>query len=258
MQHFKDRYSNPDYFHTLGNIQKCLRLNDLDEVGDGSHYLDFEMIGLFSFRQWSVKETIDFFMSFLTQLNIKPDYVTIHPDKFNEWSSFYSHYNVSIRQDPECLWSDGNIGGYCTEFFKDDIEIGNIVNPLGDCIDVGFGLERLIMVKNGSINSNRLEILERCCLTMISSGIELGNKKESFILKKIITTCILEGSILDHTYFHTIRGNMYKNYLLYLRDKDKVRFKDKGKSFWKDSYGIDLDRIDFYKGLIVNLSYIIN
>ena len=37
---------------------------------------------------------------------------------------------VLVRIDNECLWSDGNIGGYCTEFYKNDIEIGNIVNTL--------------------------------------------------------------------------------------------------------------------------------
>lgn len=249
MQHFKQLYSDPNYFNTLGNIQRCLRLNDLNEVGDGSHYLDFEMIGLFSFRQWSLKQSIDFFMSFLTKLNIKPDYITIHPDKFDEWSKFYSEYNIPLIKETECLWSDGNIGGYCTEFFKDNIEIGNIVNPLGDCIDVGFGLERLILVHNGQININRLDILERCCQTMITSGIQLGNKKESFILKKIITTCIMEGSLIDQEYFNTIRVNIKKNYHLYLRDKDKLRFKNNGKAFWKDSYGIDIDRLELYEKL---------
>lgn len=249
MQHFKHLYSNPHYFNTIGNIQRCLRLNDLNEVGDGSHYLDFEMIGLFSFRQWTLKQSIDFFMSFLIKLNIKPDYITIHPDKFDEWSKLYSEYNIPLIKETECLWSDGNVGGYCTEFFKDNIEIGNIVNPLGDCIDVGFGLERLILVHNGQININRLDILERCCQTMIQSGIQLGNKKEGFILKKIITTCIMEGSLIDHEYFNTIRRNIKKNYHLYLRDKDKIRFKDKGQEFWKDSYGIDINRLEFYAKL---------
>ena len=82
MQHFKPQFSDPSFTDTFCTIQKCLRLNDLDEVGDGTHYLDFDMIGLFSFRHWTVPQSIDFFMEFLSSLNIKPDYVTIHPDKF--------------------------------------------------------------------------------------------------------------------------------------------------------------------------------
>ena len=78
-------------------------------------------------------------------LKIDVDYVTIHPDKLDEWRSLYDNYDVEVRADEECKWSDGDIGGYCTEFFKNDVEIGNIVNPLGTCIDVGFGLQRLNM-----------------------------------------------------------------------------------------------------------------
>lgn len=70
--------------------------------------------------------------------------MTIHPDRLVEWTPLYGG-RVPIVPDPECIWSDGGISGYCTEFYKDGVEIGNIVNPLGTCIDVGFGAERLDM-----------------------------------------------------------------------------------------------------------------
>lgn len=249
MQHFKKQFSDENYFNTFCTIQRCLRLNDLDEVGDGTHYLDFEMIGLFSFRQWTINQSIEFFMNFLDKLQIKPDYVTIHPDKYEEWSKYYVSYNVEIRKDLECKWSDGNIGGYCTEFFKDNIEIGNIVNPLGTCIDVGFGLERLLLVKNNTHNTNRREILERCCFTIIDSGIELGHHKESSILKKIIITAILEGSTNSHPFFETIRFNLKKNYKNYLKDKVKKHLKDMPDEYFKSSYGIDPKLIAVYENL---------
>jgi len=78
-----------------------------------------------------------------------PDYVTIHPDKLFQWARFYGD-RVPIRPDPECMWSDGDISGYSTEFYKNGVELGNIVNPLETCIDVGFGLERLDMVVSGT------------------------------------------------------------------------------------------------------------
>ncbi|WP_171898176.1 hypothetical protein [Rhizobium leguminosarum] len=34
--------------------------------------------------------------------------------------------------------------------YKHGVEIGNIVNPLGTCIDVGFCTERLDLVANGT------------------------------------------------------------------------------------------------------------
>ena len=68
-----------------------------------------------------------------------------------------------MRNEEECKWTDGDIGGYCTEFFKDDVEIGNIVNPLGTCIDAGFGLQRLNMFVNGSNEETREQILIQAC-----------------------------------------------------------------------------------------------
>ena len=81
MQQFKLDYKNVDYKNTIGNIQSCLRTNDINEIGDGTHLLYFNMIGLFSFRELSVKETIDLWMDFLSRIRVRPDYVTIHPDR---------------------------------------------------------------------------------------------------------------------------------------------------------------------------------
>jgi hypothetical protein len=87
-------------------------------------------------RALSVEEAIDFWLDFLAQIGVAPDYVTIHPDRLAEWTRFYRN-RLPIRPDLECTWSDGNITGYSTEFYKAEVEIGNIVNPLGTCIDVG-------------------------------------------------------------------------------------------------------------------------
>jgi hypothetical protein len=106
-------------------------------------------------------------MKFLTEtLQLKIDYTTIHPDK-PEWSQFYK---VPVRNDENCKWTDGEIGGYCTEFYVNDIEIGNIVNPLGNCIDVGFGLERLDLIVNGSKSKTTEEVLSDTILKLIESG----------------------------------------------------------------------------------------
>ena len=77
----------------------------------------------------------------------------------DEWKHFYPP-DMLIKLDEGCLWSDGNIGGYCTEFYYNDIEIGNIVNPLGTCIDVGFGLERLLNLKHEQPIISKEEILK--------------------------------------------------------------------------------------------------
>lgn len=246
MQQFKPLYSNQEYTNTFTNIQQCLRINDLDEIGDGTHFLKFEMIGLFSFRQWTLKKAIDFMYSFVNKLGIIPDYVTIHPDKFEDWKDLYSEYGVEIRLDSECVWSDGSIGGYCTEFYKNDVEIGNIVNTMDTCIDVGFGLERLLEVTGSLTPKTKLDILEETALLLIDDGVMLGHNKKEYILKKLITESIFHGSQVSNEFFDRIRFNQEKAYTIYMRKRNHKRFVDKDGVFWMDTYGFNISRMDEY------------
>ena len=250
MQHFKKLYLDDNYRNTFSNIQKCLRLNDLDEIGDGTHYLTFNMIGLFSFKEWSLQQSIDFMWHFLDKIGLIPDYITIHPDKIDEWSSLYTKYHIEIKTDIECIWSDGNISGYCTEFYKNDVEIGNIVNTLDQSIDIGFGLERLLTLLDIQENKSRLDIIENCTLDLIESGVIPGHNKQGYILKKLITECILSGSVIQHDFFIQLKDNMRLSYFNYLKNKDKKKYQDKNDIFWKDTFGIDVGKIEIYEGLI--------
>jgi alanyl-tRNA synthetase len=95
MQQFKKNFNDKTYKGTISNIQSCIRMNDFDEIGDGSHLLYFNMIGLFSFRELSIKQAIDFWLEFLEDiLSLKIDYVTIHPDKFDDWKIFYDKIEI--------------------------------------------------------------------------------------------------------------------------------------------------------------------
>lgn len=240
MQQYKKQFSDIDYCNTLSNIQSCLRLNDLDEIGDGTHFLYFNMIGFFSFRQWTVPQTIDFWMEFLTTLNLKPHYVTIHPNKINEWSEYYTKHRVEIKHDPSNTWSDGNIGGYCTEFYYNDIEIGNIVNPLDTCIDVGFGLERLDLLINGKVVSKQ-QILIDTITTMIESGYSPSNLKQGYVLRKLLRQIWKMGLKIDHLFFEQEIIRQEKIMQRYERLKDK--FSHMPKEWWMSTHGIDLDLI---------------
>lgn len=190
MQKLKPLFSNPHHTGTQSDVQHCLRLNDLEEVGDGTHYLDFEMLGLFSFRDWTVPEGIRFWMEFLSFLGLSPDTVTLHPD-CKDWVSFYDDYSVKIEWDPECLWSDGEIGGYCTEFYIQGVEVGNIVNPLGHCLDCGFGSERLEYFyqqkKGHKVSSpSGSSVLERTINVLLESGVIPSNQKQGYVLRRLI------------------------------------------------------------------------
>ena len=115
------------------------------------------------------------------------------------------------------------------------------------CIDVGFGLERLLQISNSLKSKTKLEILEDTAFTLIDSGIVIGHYKEQFILKKIIIECVQIGSEQTHEYFMTVKKNQSNNYKNYLRNKDKLKYKNKEKDFWLNTFGIDVDKIEIYE-----------
>jgi alanyl-tRNA synthetase len=244
MQQFKQQFKDKQLSgKTLANVQSCLRLNDLDEIGDGSHFLYFNMIGLFSFRDWSVKTTIDFFFEYLHKLNLHPDYVTIHPDKISEWRCYYVGYDVEIRLDEECIWSDGaDLGGYCTEFYLNGLEIGNIVNTGGDSIDVGFGYERINSIVNKVEIEGGIQTIKTTIEKCIECGIRPSNKEQGYVLRKLLREFRKRGGNMEHEYFTQEIDRYQKSLVRYSRLKDK--FKDKDSAWWFDTHGIDLNDIE--------------
>jgi alanyl-tRNA synthetase len=241
MQKYKKSFSNQNLnSETVSNVQSCIRLNDIDNAGDGVHSIAFRMIGLFSFRHWSISETITFFHEYITFCGIKLSHVTIHPDKFHEWNSLHP-VGVDKIADSECKWSDGEIGGYCTEFYALDrsgtpVEIGNIVNPLGDCIDVGFGLERLDKITNNIPSKSRLEELTTACDWIINSGVRPSNVKQGYILRKLLRMIDREGGVYQHEFFQEERLKLSKIKEKY--ENLKHKFLDKSEAWWWDTHGI--------------------
>lgn len=237
MQQFKPLFRDPEHRGTLANIQGCLRLNDIDEIGDGAHLLHFEMMGLFSFREMSVRQAVDFWFDFLAEIGLRPDTVTIHPDRMEAWRGFYDGRSVAITADEECTWSDGEVGGYSTEFYLGGVEIGNIVNTNGDCIDVGFGLDRLAFFL-GEPAVDEVTTLKDGILKIIDSGYRPGPKQQGYVLRKLLKELVRRDGSLDHPVY---RAEVERQERLRASFERLWRkHSDKPAAWWLDTHGIEL------------------
>jgi len=207
-------------------------------MGDGTHLGLFNMMGTFSFCHWSVQQTIDFWMIFLTKyLDIKVDYVTIHPD-VQEWKHFYS---VEVRTDPECKWTDGKIGGYCTEFYVGGVEVGNIVNPLGNCIDVGFGMERLELIINPSEPKSKEQSLIDVITKIIDGGYVPSHKQQGYVLKRLLKTLYKMNGSMPHPFFQQERERQLRMKERY--QKLLPKNSNMSNEWWYSTHGIEPDLI---------------
>lgn len=69
MQPLKRRFREPDGSN-YGSLQSCLRANDLDAVGDGTHLSYFEMLGNFRFGGDGYEESVELWSSLMRKLQV--------------------------------------------------------------------------------------------------------------------------------------------------------------------------------------------
>ncbi len=110
----------------LVNSQKCIRTNDIDNVGlTARHHTLFEMLGNFSIGDYFREEAINYTFNFFTQeLGIDRNklYITVYPsdeDTYNVWKSIGIEDDHLIKTDYN-FWEVGEGPcGPCTEIFYD-------------------------------------------------------------------------------------------------------------------------------------------
>ena len=127
------------YGTRLCDYQKCIRTNDLDEVGDLTHHTFFEMLGNWSLGDYFKEESIEWSFEFLTKvLNIPVDRLAVTIFAGNDtlefdsvahdkWLSLGIPEERIARTEEDNFWIAGTTGpcGTDTEifYFRSDDEI---------------------------------------------------------------------------------------------------------------------------------------
>lgn len=119
------------YGTRLCDYQKCIRTNDLDEVGDVTHHTFFEMLGNWSLGDYFKDESIDWSFEFLTKhLNIPVerlavtvfegnDIIPFDEVSYNKWVSLGINEKRIAKTVEDNFWIAGESGpcGPDTEIF---------------------------------------------------------------------------------------------------------------------------------------------
>lgn len=247
MQNFKPKFQQKTG-ERISTVQSCIRTNDIDLWGDGSHLCFFRMIGCFSFgNSEDYEKTCDAWLSIVKELGIELTSVHVHPDS-NHRKFFEGKGSFRIVDDVDCIWSDGNIGGYCSEFFVGDLEIGNLVNPMGNSVDVGFGLERICKLLGESYEPtyDLEQFLEHC----FDQGITPGHKERNHTVRKVLRLWMRQPEPKTKTMSflewvspeeQKIDKSMRSGYMMLRKHKDKPY------DWWWNTIGLLPEEVDILK-----------
>ena len=135
MNQFKEYYQGLKTMREVGacSCQKCLRTNDIDNIGDSRHLSFFEMLGNFAFGGFSKEEAIEAALEFCTDpnhLGLPMDrlYFTVFTDD-DESAELWQKYGAAASHitrlgADDNFWAAGPTGpcGPCSEIYFDQGE----------------------------------------------------------------------------------------------------------------------------------------
>ncbi len=213
MNQFKEYYQGTKTMKEIGatSCQKCLRTNDIDNIGDARHLSFFEMLGNFSFGGYSKADAIAWAYEFITSpdhLGLPKDrlYMTVfeNDDEAIElWHAQGVEYDhISRLGEEDNFWAAGPTGpcGPCSEIYFDQgpefegeapgddgdryLEFWNLVFTQYDRqedgsmpelphrnIDTGMGLERIAAIMQHEGSNYEGDVLR----SLIGVGEELAS-----------------------------------------------------------------------------------
>jgi len=133
------------YGTRLCDYQKCIRTNDLDNIGDSYHHTFFEMLGNWSLGDYFKDEAISYSFEFLTEvLNIPveklavtvyagTDKIPFDETSYNKWLSLGIRKERIAKTSEDNFWIAGETGpcGPDTEmfYFRSEEEVPEVFDP---------------------------------------------------------------------------------------------------------------------------------
>ena len=144
MNQFKEYYQGTKHMAEIGatSCQKCLRTNDIDNIGDSRHLSFFEMLGNFSFGGYSKRDACAWALEFCCDerylgLPMERLYFTVYVDD-DETSGIWQELGVEASHitrlgADDNFWAAGPTGpcGPCSEIYFDQGEEYSCGSP--DC-----------------------------------------------------------------------------------------------------------------------------
>ncbi len=113
----------------LVNVQKCIRTNDIENVGHTArHHTFFEMLGNFSIGDYFREEALEYAFEILTSekyfgFDLSKMYFTVYPldqDSYDKWKKLGVPEDHILKTDDQNFWEIGEGPcGPCTEVFYD-------------------------------------------------------------------------------------------------------------------------------------------
>ncbi len=108
----------------LTDFQKCIRTNDIDEVGDNRHLTYFEMLGNWSLGDYFKEESIKMSYEFLTkELQIPAEKISV--------TCFAGNESLPKDEESARLWEEAGISRERIYFLKDNWWIAGETGPCG-------------------------------------------------------------------------------------------------------------------------------
>jgi alanyl-tRNA synthetase len=167
----------------LTNSQKCIRTDDIDEVGDATHHTFFEMMGNWSLGDYFKKEAIDFSWEFLTSskwLNLDKNRLAVSVFKGDEdapydeeaykiWQEIFSKNNIPearIAKLPKKnnWWGPAGLTGPCgpdSEMFYWAGEADKVPASFNDDNDLWVEIWNDVFMQYNKLADGSFELLKK-------------------------------------------------------------------------------------------------